>query len=75
MKTMRIHSVGVEYPTNTTTVTLDIVETSGKITKTLESLTLNLEGIFPNMTNELFDLVLATLKEGGYDLMTTQMAE
>lgn len=75
MKTIKIHSVGVEFPTNTTTVNVDIVETSGRITRVVESLSLEIEGLYQNMSSELFDKVLSELQAGGFDVMTTQTAE
>lgn len=75
MKTIKIKTVGVEFPTNTTTVSLDIVETSGKITKTLDSLTLEMEGLYQNLSSELFDKVLTELRAAGFDVMTTETAE
>lgn len=75
MKTVRINSVGVEFPTNTTTVSVDIVETTGKITRVLETLTLEIEGLYQNMSSELFEKVLTELNEAGFDVLTTQTAD
>lgn len=74
MKTIKFNSVGVEFPTNTTTVNLDLVETNGRITRTVETLSLTIEGIYQNLSAELFDKVLAELRAGGFDVMTTETA-
>lgn len=75
MKTIKIRSVGVEFPTNTTRVSLDIVETNGIITRTSESLILNIPGIYQNMNTELFNIVLTELNSAGYDVMNPDTAE
>ena len=75
MKTIKIRSVGVEFPTNTTRVSLDIVETNGIITRTSESLILNVPGIYQNMNTELFNIVLTELNSAGYDVMNPDTAE
>jgi carbon monoxide dehydrogenase subunit G len=75
MKSVRINSVGVEYPTNTTTISVDLIETTGKITRVTETLSLTIEGVYQNMTSELFDKVLLELSEAGFDVMSTDVAE
>jgi hypothetical protein len=75
MKTIKIRSVGVEFPTNTTRVSLDIVETNGIITRTSESLILNVPGIYQNMNTELFNIVLTELNSAGYNVMNPDTAE
>lgn len=75
MKSIQIKSVGVEFPTNVTTVGVDIIETAGRITRVVESVSVAVEGIYPAMNSELFDIVLQHLKEAGFDVMTTQTAE
>ena len=75
MKSVQIKSVGVEFPTNVTTVGVDIIETNGRITRVLETISVAVEGVYPAMNSELFDKVLVHLKEAGIDVMTTQTAE
>lgn len=75
MKSVKIKSVGVEFPTNTTRVTIDLTETSGIITRVAETLTLDVPGIYQNMNSELFGTILTELKAAGYDVMTVDTAE
>lgn len=75
MKTIQIKSVGVEFPSNTTTVSVDVIETTGRITRVLESVNVVVDGIYNNMNSTLFEQVLTHLKEAGIDVMTTQTAE
>lgn len=75
MKSVRINSVSVEYPTNTTTIAVDLIETTGKITRVTENLSVTIEGAYQNMTSELFDKVLLELSEAGFDVMSTNVAE
>ena len=75
MKSLKINSIGVEFPTNTTSVNLELIETTGIITKVTDRLTLAVPGIYQHLTNELFDIILAELKTAGFDVMTTTTAE
>jgi hypothetical protein len=75
MNTVKITSVGVEFPTNTTTVTLDLIKTTGKIDRVLETLSITIEGIYQIMTSELYDKVMAELVAEGFDVTTTATAE
>lgn len=75
MKSVKIKSVGVEFPTNTTRVTVELTETAGIITRVAETLTLDVPGIYQNMNSELFGIVLTELKAGGFDVMTAETAE
>ena len=75
MKTIKIRTVSVEFPANTTRVSLDIVETNGIITRTTESLVLHIPGIYQNMNTELFNIVLTELNNAGYDVMNPDTAE
>ncbi len=75
MRSINIKSVGVEFPTNTTTVSVDVVETTGRITRVVESVTVLIEGIYQNMTSELFEKVITELKEAGIDVMSVDTAE
>jgi site-specific DNA-cytosine methylase len=75
MKTIKIRTVGVEFPANTTRVSLDIVETNGIITRTTESLVLNVPGIYQNMNTELFNIILTELNSAGYSVMNPNTAE
>jgi len=75
MKSLKINSIGVEFPTNTTSVNLELVETKGIITQVTDRLTLAVPGIYQHLTNELFDIILAELKAEGFDVMTTTTAE
>ena len=72
MKTIKIRSVAVEYPLNTTKVSLDIVEISGRITRTIDRLAIDIPGLFPHMTTELFNVVVEELRREGFDVFTTQ---
>ena len=75
MKTIKIRSVAVEYPLNTTKVSLDIVEISGRITRTIDRLAIDIPGLFPHMTTELFNVVVEELRREGFDVFTTQTAD
>jgi hypothetical protein len=68
MKTINIYTVAVEFPNQTTKVSLHIVEKTGIITKVLDNLTLEVPGIYQNLTSELYNLVLDELVAAGYDV-------
>jgi hypothetical protein len=75
MKSLRINSVGVEFPTNTTSVTVDIVESLGSITRVVETLTVDIPGIYQNMTNELLSAVTTEIINAGFDIPNPNTAE
>lgn len=75
MKTVQIKMVAVEFPVNTTRVSVDLIETTGIITRTTDSLTLHIPGIYQALNSELYNLVLTELRNGGFDVMTTQTAD
>jgi hypothetical protein len=75
MKTINIKSVGVEFPLNITSVSLEIVESTGRISRVTDSITVSIEGIYQNMTSELFDKVLQELKASGIEIIPTDVAE
>jgi hypothetical protein len=75
MKSLRINSVGVEFPTNTTSVTVDIVESLGSITRVVETLTVDIPGIYQNMTNELLSAVTTEIVNAGFDIPNPNTAE
>lgn len=68
MKTINIQTVAVEFPNQVTKVTLNIVETTGIITKVVETLTLSIPGIYQTLNSELYNIVLTELNNAGYDV-------
>ena len=68
MRTINIRSVAVEFPNQTTKVSLSIVETSGIITKVTDQLTLEVPGIYQNLNSEQFNIVLTELNNAGYNV-------
>lgn len=68
MKTINIQTIAVEFPNQVTKVTLNIVETTGIITKVLENLTLGIPGIYQTLNSELYNIVLTELNNAGYDV-------
>jgi hypothetical protein len=68
MKTINITTVAVEFPAQTTKVSLQIVEKTGIITKVSDHLHLDIPGIYQTLNSELFDLVLTELNNAGYDV-------
>lgn len=68
MKTINIQTIAVEFPNQVTKVTLQIVETTGIITKVTDTLTLNVPGIYQSLNSELYNIVLTELVNAGYDI-------
>ncbi len=68
MKTINIQTVAVEFPNQVTKVTLNIVETTGIITKVLDNLTLNIPGVYQTLNSELYNIVLTELNNAGYEV-------
>lgn len=75
MKTVKIKSVAVEFPINTTKIGLEIVEINGSITRTTDHLSIDIPGLYPHMNTELFNIVLRELNNAGYDVMTTETVD
>ena len=69
MKTINIYTVAVEFPNQTTKVSLHIVERTGSITKVLDNLTVEVPGIYQNLNSELYNIVLTELNDAGYDVV------
>ena len=57
MKTINIYTVAVEFPNQTTKVSLHIVERVGSITKVLDNLTIEIPGIYQTLNSELYNLI------------------
>ena len=68
MKTINIFTVAVEFPNQTTRVSLHIVEKIGSITKVLDHLHIEVPGIYQSLNSELYNIVLTELNNAGYDV-------
>lgn len=68
MRTINITTVAVEFPSQTTKVSLQIVETTGIITRVTDHLTLEVPGVYQTLTSELYNIVLTELNNAGYDV-------
>jgi hypothetical protein len=68
MKTINITTVAVEFPAQTTRVSLQIVEKTGIITQVTDHLHLDIPGIYQTLNSELFDRVLTELNNAGFDV-------
>jgi hypothetical protein len=68
MKTINIISVAVEFPNQTTRVTLHIVEKTGIITAVTDTLSLDIPGIYQTLNSELYNIVLTELNNAGYNV-------
>lgn len=68
MKTINITTVAVEFPNQTTRVSLQIVEKNGIITKVIDNLHIDIPGIYQTLNSELFNIVLTELNNAGYDV-------
>lgn len=68
MKTINIQTIAVEFPNQVTKVSLHIVETTGIITKVVDTLTLSIPGIYQSLNSELFNIVLTELNNAGFEV-------
>jgi hypothetical protein len=75
MKTINITTVAVEFPNQTTRVSLEIVEKTGTITRVSDHLTLEIPGLYQTLNSELYDLILTDLRNAGYDVQAGVTAD
>jgi hypothetical protein len=68
MKTINITQVAVEFPNQTTSVSLQIVEKTGIITEVQNHVTLDIPGIYQTLNSELFNIILTELNNAGYNV-------
>lgn len=69
MRTINITTVAVEFPNQTTRVSLQIVEKNGIITSVTDHLSLEIPGIYQTLNSELYNIVLTELNNAGYNVL------
>jgi hypothetical protein len=75
MKTINITTVAVEFPNQTTRVSLQIVERTGIITEVINHLSLDIPGVYQSLNSELYNKVLTELNNAGYGVQAGVTAD